>query len=76
MNSRVDSAMPGVGRPRDEGFRIVPGRNRAPFCRGRPTPDMAESTREFTEKEYLLVVLVGVALLMAGTGLILVLTSV
>ena len=43
---------------------------------GRPTPNMAESTREFTEKEYLLVVLVGVALLMAGTGLILVLTSV
>ena len=37
---------------------------------------MAESTREFTEKEYLLIVLVGVALLMAGTGLILVLTSV
>ena len=37
---------------------------------------MAESTREFTEKEYLLIVLVGVALLMAGTGLILVLTAV
>ena len=37
---------------------------------------MAESAREFTEKEYLLVVLVGVALLKAGTGLILVLTSV
>ena len=37
---------------------------------------MAESAQEFTEKEYLLVVIVGVALLMAGTGLILVLTSV
>ena len=37
---------------------------------------MAESAREFTEKEYLLLVLVGVALLMAATGLILVLTSV
>ena len=43
---------------------------------GRPTPRMAESAREFTEKEYLLLVLVGVALLMAGTGLILVLTAV
>ncbi|CAI49320.2 uncharacterized protein NP_2458A [Natronomonas pharaonis DSM 2160] len=32
-------------------------------------------TREFTEKEYLLVVLVGVALLMATTAFILVITS-
>lgn len=37
---------------------------------------MAETRRQFTEKEYLLVVLVGVALLMAITGLILVVTSV
>lgn len=37
---------------------------------------MVEERRKFTEKEYLLFVLVGVALLMAMTGLILVLTSV
>lgn len=37
---------------------------------------MAEQRRAFTEKEYLLVVLVGVAFLMAMTGLILVVTSV
>jgi hypothetical protein len=37
---------------------------------------MAETSRQFTEKEYLLVVLVGVALLMAVTGLILVITSI
>jgi hypothetical protein len=37
---------------------------------------MAQERRTFTEKEYLLFVLVGVALLMAVTGLILVFTSV
>jgi hypothetical protein len=37
---------------------------------------MTETSRQFTEKEYLLVVLVGVALLMAVTGLILVITSI
>lgn len=39
---------------------------------------MAEETtrREFTEKEYLLVVLVGVAVLMAVTGLFVVLSAV
>jgi hypothetical protein len=37
---------------------------------------MSETSRRFTEKEYLLVVLVGVAVLMAVTGLILVLTSI
>ena len=37
---------------------------------------MAEASREFAEKEYFLLVLVGVAVLMAATGLILVLTAV
>lgn len=37
---------------------------------------MTEERRKFTEKEYLLFVLVGVALLMAMTGLILVFTSI
>jgi hypothetical protein len=37
---------------------------------------MTDERRQFTEKEYFLLVLVGVALLMATTGLILVLTSV
>ncbi|MFT4884196.1 MAG: hypothetical protein ACI8U4_001709 [Natronomonas sp.] len=37
---------------------------------------MVQERREFAEKEYLLFVLVGVALLMAATGLILVLTSI
>ena len=37
---------------------------------------MADAPREFTEKEYFLLVLVGVAVLMATTGLILVLTAV
>jgi hypothetical protein len=36
---------------------------------------MAEERRKLTEKEYLLFVLVGVALLMASTALILVVTS-
>lgn len=36
---------------------------------------MAEKRREFAEKEYLLVVLVGVAVLMATTAIVLVVTS-
>ena len=36
---------------------------------------MSNERRQFTEKEYFLLVLVGVALLMATTGVILVLTS-
>jgi hypothetical protein len=36
---------------------------------------MSNERRQFTEKEYFLVVLVGVALLMAVTGVVLVLTS-
>lgn len=36
---------------------------------------MAEQRRQFTEKEYLLVVLVGVALLMASTAIVLVVSS-
>lgn len=37
---------------------------------------MADKRRQFTEKEYLFVVLVGVALLMAVTAIVLVVTSV
>jgi hypothetical protein len=37
---------------------------------------MADSRRQFTEKDYFLLVLVGVALLMATTGVVLVVTSV
>lgn len=37
---------------------------------------MAETRRQFGEKEYLLLVLVGVALLMATTAIVLVVTSV
>lgn len=37
---------------------------------------MAQPSREFTEKEYLLVVLVGVALLMSIAAIMLVVTSV
>lgn len=37
---------------------------------------MAEPRRQFTEKEYLLVVLVVVAMLMAGVALLLVLSSI
>ncbi len=36
---------------------------------------MANTRRQFTEKEYLLVVLVGVALLMAVTAIVLVVSS-
>jgi hypothetical protein len=36
---------------------------------------MVDSRRQFTEKEYLLVVLVGIALLMSVTALVLVVTS-
>ena len=36
---------------------------------------MVDSRRKFTEKEYLLVVLVGIALLMSVTALVLVVTS-
>ena len=36
---------------------------------------MADSRRQFTEKEYLLVVLVGIALLMSVTALVLVATA-
>lgn len=36
---------------------------------------MANTHRQFTEKEYLLVVLVGVALLMAVTAIVLVVSS-
>jgi hypothetical protein len=36
---------------------------------------MVDSRRRFSEKEYLLVVLVGVALLMAVTAIVLVVTS-
>ena len=36
---------------------------------------MVDSRRQFTEKEYLLVVLVGIALLMSATALVLVVTS-
>jgi len=36
---------------------------------------MSEQRRQFTEKEYLLVVLVGVAVLMAATAIVLVVSS-
>lgn len=38
-------------------------------------PSMSNERRRFTEKEYFLLVLVGVALLMAVTGVILVFTA-
>ena len=50
--------------------------NRTAFAPARRIAGMAEAPREFTEKEYFLLVLVGVAVLMAATGLILVLTAV